>query len=83
MVYNEVNREGTEMTQQFSLKSARAFRNITQQEMADRLGVHCNTYAYWEKHPETIRIKDAEKISMVLDMPVSAIFYGINTTKCG
>ncbi len=36
------------MEQKFSLRTARMFRNITQQEMADKLGVHCNTYADWE-----------------------------------
>ena len=71
------------MTQQFSLKSARALRNYTQQEMADLLGVHCNTYADWEKHPENVRIKDAKRIASVLELPVSAIFYGPYTTNCG
>lgn len=70
------------MEQVFTLKSARMYRNLTQQEMADHLGVHSNTYAEWERHPENIRIKDAEKISLVLNMPMSAIFYGSDTTKC-
>lgn len=70
------------MEQKFTLKSARMFRDLTQQEMADSLGVHCNTYAEWEKHPEKVRIKDAEKIALVLEMPMNAIFYGSDTTKC-
>ena len=70
------------MEQKFTLKSARAYRNLTQQEMADQLGVHCNTYAEWERHPENVRIRDAEKIAIVLGMPMNAIFYGSDTTKC-
>ncbi len=70
------------MERKFTLKSARMYRNLTQQEMADYIGVHCNTYAEWEKHPEKVRIKDAERISSVLDMPMDAIFYGPSTTKC-
>ena len=66
----------------YTLKSARVFRNLTQQELADKLGVHVNTYSDWEKHPENLRIKTAQKIAEILEISAGDIFFGTDTTKC-
>lgn len=70
------------MIGEFTLKSARVYRGFSQEEMADKLGVHRNTYANWEAHPDVVSIKNAELISQVLQMPISAIFFGTDSTKC-
>lgn len=62
------------MPKEFTLKSARVFRGLTQEQMAEKLNVHRNTYANWESDPENVQIKDALKIAEVLQMPVSSIF---------
>ena len=66
----------------YTLKSARVFRNMTQQELADKLGVHVNTYSDWERHPEDLKIRNAKRIAEILDISANDIFFGSDTTKC-
>lgn len=61
--------------ERISLKSARMMRGITQSEMAEKLGVHRNTYASWEEHPEDISIKNADEICKILKLTADDIIF--------
>lgn len=71
--YNVGKKGGTEMT--FSLKQARMFADITQQEMADFLKIHRSTYIKLEEHPESTTISQAKRISEITGIPVDQIFF--------
>lgn len=49
-----------------TLKQRRLMKNITQQEMADALGVAVTVYARWEHNPESIKLKNADRICAIL-----------------
>ncbi|MCR5450667.1 MAG: helix-turn-helix transcriptional regulator [Solobacterium sp.] len=69
--------------ERYSLRTARRIKEISQDEMAEKLGIHRNTYASWEEHPEDISMKNASIISEILGMPVEKlIFYADDSTKC-
>lgn len=55
----------------------RRAKNITQQAMADRLGVHVSTYLNWEKKPGQITIENAIKISEILEVPLNDIIFAL------
>ena len=61
---------------EFTLKQARDFRNLSQDDMAKHLNCTRDTYRKWENDPSKITIANAKKICSILDMPVSAIFFG-------
>lgn len=51
----------------------RLAKELTIADMSKALGVHPNTYAKWEKHPERISFAVAEKIATIFDVPMSNI----------
>lgn len=60
----------------------RRVRNVSQQTIAENLGVHPNTYRRWEKNPESIPVVYAIKICERLDVPFdSVIFLPNKSTK--
>lgn len=61
---------------EFTLKQARDYRGLSQEYMAEKLNVNRITYQNWEKCPSKITIGNAKKISAILEMPVSSIFFG-------
>ncbi len=56
-----------------TLKQWRRAKEITQQEMADKLGVHVMTYKNWEKEPGKISISNANNIANILGLTVDDI----------
>lgn len=60
---------------QYTVKQARLLAGVTQQEMADALGVHRSTYIKMESDPEEITVGQAKKISEVTGIPVDNIFF--------
>lgn len=58
-----------------TLKATRMMRGLTQDEMAEKLNVHRNTYAAWESHPEDISIKNAEEICRILNVTVDEVIF--------
>ena len=46
-----------------SIRQIRRMREIRQQEMADYLGIHVQTYRKIEEHPETATVEQAKKIA--------------------
>ncbi len=64
----------------FTLKQARLLKGLKQDEMAERLGVHVQTYRRMEKQPDTVTIGDAKKISEILEMDYDYIFFSSDST---
>ena len=63
-----------------TVKEWRLAKSISQQKMADALGVHINTYRNLEEHPENIRVGQAAKISKMLGVGLNDIAFC--STKC-
>lgn len=61
-----------------TMKMARIGKGLTQQEVADILGVHVTTYAKMEKNPEEVSIKDAKRFADIVGIPATDIFFGSN-----
>ena len=60
-----------------TMKQARIGINATQQEIADKMGVHVQTYAKMEREPEDITIKEAKLFSQIVGLPISDIYFGV------
>lgn len=58
-----------------TVKQARVGIEATQQELADKLGVHVQTYANWEKHPEDMSVKDALAFCNVVGVPFEQLIF--------
>ena len=62
-----------------TMKQARVGIDATQQDIADKMGVHVQTYARMEKHPEDVTISQAVKFAEIVGLSVSDIFFGISS----
>ncbi len=58
-----------------TLRAWRRAKEITQEDMAERLKIHVNTYQNWENKPETIAIGYAKKISEILELSLDDIIF--------
>ena len=58
-----------------TLKQARVINEITQQKMADLLGIHLDTYRKIEKNPDLATIEQARKIAEATGVPVEQLFF--------
>ena len=58
-----------------SLSGWRKARNLTQREMANRIGVSEPTYVRWEKDPSKISLRKAVEISRVLNTDFDNILF--------
>lgn len=74
--------EGGDILSNLTLRQWRLVKERTINDMADACGVHPNTYALWEKNPESVKVKDALKVAEVLGVPVDEIFFNQAATKC-
>lgn len=63
------------MKANFKLKQARAEKNITQQELADAIGVTVMTYNLKENGKRAFIEEEMKKICRVLDKPADDIFF--------
>ena len=57
------------------LRAWRRAKDISQSDMADKLGIHVNTYQNWEKKPECISISNALRIAKILDVSINDISF--------
>lgn len=64
-----------------SLKQIRLVREKTQDEMAEKLGVHVQTYRKLEENPDEVTIKQAKIISEFLGVSYDDIFCPITLLK--
>lgn len=60
---------------QLTLKQTRLIKEKTQDEMAQMLGVHVQTYRKLEENPENVTIGQAKKISSFLEISYNDIFF--------
>lgn len=58
-----------------TVKAWRQAKDISQDEMSKKLGIHVNTYQSWEKNTEDISIKNAYKISFILGVSLDDITF--------
>lgn len=58
-----------------TVKQWRLAKGLSQEYMAAKCGVHRNTYATWEEHPEEISIKNAIIIATCLGESVNEVFF--------
>ena len=61
------------------MKQARVGANLTQQEVADRMGIHVQTYMKMEKDSESVTIREAKLFSKIVNMDWTQIFFGNNS----
>ena len=59
---------------EMTLKMWRMTKGYTQEEMAKKIGVHPNTYVKWEKRPDMISLKNADKIARIFGTKREEIF---------
>lgn len=65
-----------------TVKAWRKAKDITQEQMADFLGVHVNTYINWENNPQKMSIENGIKICEFLEVDFDeVIFLPENATK--
>ncbi|ASS69219.1 helix-turn-helix domain-containing protein [Paenibacillus sp. RUD330] len=62
------------------MKKARLIAGLTQQETADLLNVHRQTYIKWEKDPDNMPVGQAKKFSESVNLNVDEIFFGVEST---
>ena len=58
---------------QYSLKELRARVNMTQAEIAQKLGVSTQTYCGWENSPGDIKISKAVQLAKIFGIQVGDI----------
>lgn len=63
-----------------TLKQARLLSDLTQREVALKLGVHKQTYMKWEKNPDEIPVGTAKKVSLIFGRGVDEIFFNRMST---
>ncbi|UUG68566.1 helix-turn-helix domain protein [Halomonas phage YPHTV-1] len=63
-----------------TLKQARLFKDLSQAEVAEKLGVHRHTYMKWEKHPDEMPLGKAKEFCRITNLPVDIIFFTPDST---
>lgn len=63
-----------------TLKQARLLKGFTQRDVANKLGVHVQTYSKMEKHPDEVTIGEAKKLCDILEFSYDFIFFNTNST---
>lgn len=63
------------MGDKLTIKQHRMLRDLTQNEMAERLGIHYSTYRNWETEPSKISIKYAKDIAIIFGVSIDDIFF--------
>lgn len=58
-----------------TLRQWRRAKDISQGQMAERLGIHINTYQNWENDPGKISITNAAKIVDILEISPDEISF--------
>lgn len=69
----------TDPNNEITVKMARIGANLTQQEVADAMGVHVQTYSQMERHPEKMSIEEAISFGRIVGRDWTTISYGSNS----
>lgn len=59
----------------FTVKQARMYAGLSQEEVAKKLNVHRETYAKWEKKPGLMTIDHAKLFSQVVQRSPHELFF--------
>lgn len=59
----------------FTIKQARKLRDLTQDQLAEALQVHVQTYRKIEENPESATVEQAKKIAEVTGISVDQLFF--------
>lgn len=62
-----------------TMKMARIGAGLTQQQIADKMGIHVQTYIKMEKDSEGVTIREAKLFSEIVGVAWSEIFFGSNS----
>lgn len=76
VVYTKSNKGGRKM--KLNMKQARKFKDISQQAIADQMGMHVQTYRKLEQHPEQITIEQAIRFCKLTGFFFDEIFLNDN-----
>jgi DNA-binding XRE family transcriptional regulator len=60
--------------QQFTLKELRARKDLTQSEVADKIGVSTQTYNAWEKDVSNVSISKVKALADFFGVTIGEIF---------
>lgn len=60
---------------QITMKQARVGAEMTQQNVADAMGVHVQTYMRMEAHPEDVTIKQGLLFAKIVGVDFEDIFF--------
>lgn len=58
-----------------TIKEWRRVKEISQEQMANLIGVHINTYRAWEENPGEMRLSKAALIAEKLEIPLDDILF--------
>ena len=58
-----------------SIAELRRLNNVSQQEMAEYIGVHVNTYRRLESNPKEFRVSQAVKIAKRFNVAIGDIIF--------
>ena len=64
---------------QITMKQARVGAKMTQQQVADKLGVHVQTYQRMEQNPQDVTIKQGKEFSEIVGYNFEDVFFGIES----
>lgn len=64
----------------FTIKQARLFKDFSQKQMAERLGIHVQTYRKIESDPDRATVQQAKQISKIVGITYDQIFFASNST---
>lgn len=65
-----------------SLAAARVNAELTQEQVAEKMGITKGTIINWEKGRIIPKIPEMEMLSKIYDIPVDNIFLPCYSTKC-
>jgi DNA-binding XRE family transcriptional regulator len=63
------------MPMNYSPKQARLISDLSQEQVANKLGVHVQTYRKWEKTPDEMPVGTAKQFAEIVKLPVDEIFF--------
>ena len=63
-----------------TLKQARLLAELTQKDVAERLGVHRQTYAKWERNADEMPIGKAKLFAKIVGRNIDEIFFSSQST---
>lgn len=64
----------------FTLRQARLLSGLTQEQVAQKLAVHRQTYMKWERNADEMPVGKAKETSVILGRGIDEIFFASEST---